>query len=311
LTALLKFRDVVENHNVRLLSVAGLVAVALAPVLCTAPALATRAQSQPQSTPAAKFEYEVASIKPDKSGSGHVSMTGADDGFTATNFPLQRLVLMAFGIQPDRLLGLPNWVASENFDIEAKMESSVADAYNKLSTNDRPLVRQQMIQALLVDRFKLAFHRESRELPVYSLVIAKNGSKLQESKIDAANPGGRSGLGQGMGVSQAGRGGPVTVTAQQIPIANLAAELSRQLGRVVLDRTGLTGKYDFVLKWTPDDSQAPSGSMLNGQPAPTASDISGPVLFTAIQQQLGLKLESGKGPVEVIVIDHIERPSGN
>jgi uncharacterized protein (TIGR03435 family) len=271
-------------------------------------------QTQSQNTNAAalpKFEYEVASIKPDKSGGGHISMTGADDGFSATNFPLQRLVLMAFGIQEDRLFGLPNWVASENFDIEAKMEGSVADAYNKLSAHDRPLVRQQMIQALLVDRFKLAFHRETRDLPIYSLVVAKNGSRLQESKIDDANPGGRSGLGPGMGVSQAGRGGPVTVTAQQIPIANLAAELSRQLGRMVLDKTGLTGKYDFVLKWTPDDIPAPAGSTQNGQPAPAALDPNGPVLFTAIQEQLGLKLESGKGPVEVIVIDHIERPSGN
>lgn len=103
----------------------------------------------------------------------------------------------------------------------------------------------------------------------------------------------------------------MTVKGQETPIANLATELSTQLGRMVLDRTGLTGKYDFVLKWTPDDSQAPSGSNLNGQPAPIAADPGGPVLFTAIQEQLGLKLEPGKGPVEVIVIDHIERPSGN
>jgi uncharacterized protein (TIGR03435 family) len=308
LTAVPKFRDVFKSRSVLLLSVFGLAIVALAPLLSTAPALAGRAQSQSQTPPAIKFEYEVASIKPDKSGGGHISMTGADDGFTATNFPLQRLVLMAFGVQDDRLFGLPNWVASENFDIEAKMESSVADAYNKLSTHDRPLVRQQMIQALLVDRFRLAFHREGRDLPIYSLVVAKNGSKLQESKIDDANTGGRSGLGPGMGVSQTGRSGPVTITAQQIPIANLAAELSRQLGRMVLDKTGLTGKYDFVLKWTPDEIPAPSGNMLNGQPAPESN---GPVLFTAIQEQIGLKLEPGKGPVEVIVIDHIERPSGN
>jgi uncharacterized protein (TIGR03435 family) len=302
-----KFHLLFDDRNASLLSAAAIIAVVVAPAI----ALASPTRCQSQSTPAVKFEYEVASIKPDKSGSGHISMTGADDGFSATNFPLQRLVLMGFGVQEDRLLGLPNWVASENFDIEVKMESFVADAFNKLSTHDRPLVRQQMIQALLVDRFKLAFHRETRDLPVYSLVIAKNGSKLQESKIDDANPGGRSGLGQGMGVSQAGRGGSVTITAQEIPIANLSAELSRQLGRMVLDKTGLTGKYDFVLKWTPDDIPAPSGSMLNGQPALAAPDTSGPVLFTAIQEQLGLKLEPGKGPVEVIVIDHIERPSGN
>ena len=289
-----RFGNVLEGCRNLLLSAAGLFAAAASLAFSLAYGAPIRAQSQ--NTPSIKFEYEVASIKPDKSGSGHISMTGADDGFTATNLPLQRLVLMAFGIQDDRLFGLPNWVASENFDIEAKMESSVADAFNKLSTRDRPLVRQQMIQALLVDRFKLAFHRETRDLPIYSLVIAKNGSKLQESKIDVANPGGRSGLGPGMGVSQAGRGGPITVTAQQTSTANLAIELSRELGRMVLDKTGLTGKYDFVLKWTPDDSQAPPGSTLNGQPAPAAPDPSGPVLFTAIQEQLGLKLEPGKDP---------------
>lgn len=175
-----------------------LVFVTVTVALGFAIALPSQAHSQLQNAAAntPKFEYEVASIKPNKSGSGHISMTGADDGFTATNFPLQRLVLMAFGIQPDRLSGLPKWAASENFDIEAKMESSVADAFNKLSAKDRSAARQQMIQALLMDRFKLAFHRENRDLPIYSLVIAKGGSKLQESKIDAANPGGRSGLGR-------------------------------------------------------------------------------------------------------------------
>jgi uncharacterized protein (TIGR03435 family) len=167
-----------------------------------------------------------------------------------------------------------------------------------------------MLQALLADRFKLAVHHETKDLPVYSLVIAKGGFKLQESKPDETDPQGRTGM-HISGSSGAMRG-------QLVSMASLAQFLYGRLNRTVLDKTGLTGKYDFMLKWTPDQNQmqpaggfqATSGGAPGGQPALVA-DAGAPDLFTAVQEQLGLKLESGKGPVEVIVIDHVERPSGN
>jgi uncharacterized protein (TIGR03435 family) len=170
-----------------------------------------------------------------------------------------------------------------------------------------------MLQALLADRFKLSIHRETKELPVYALVAAKNGPKLQEAKADATYPNGIKGPD---GVARGGmmRIGGGEVTGQGLPIANLTRMLSQQLGRTVIDKTGLTGKYDFTLQWTPDESQGPmfkgaDGAPPGGNPAPPES--SGPSLFTAIQEQLGLKLESQKGPVEIIVIDHVEKPSQN
>ena len=170
-----------------------------------------------------------------------------------------------------------------------------------------------MLQALLADRFKLTVHRETRELPVYSLVIGKNGPILQETKPDPSAP-----PAPGPAASRGGSSiriskmssGPATMTALHTSASDLADSLSVQLGRTVLDKTGLTSRYDFTLKWTADDAQLPlpSGS---APPPSLTTDPSGPTLFTAVQEQLGLKLEPGKGPVEVVVIDHVERPSGN
>jgi uncharacterized protein (TIGR03435 family) len=245
------------------------------------------------------------------------------DSFSAKNVTLMTLVRSAFGIPPgaddSRISGAPKWLDSEKYDVEAKMNSAVLDELKKLSPEESKLAQQHMLQALLADRCKFAFHRESRDLPIYSLVIAKNGPKLQEAKPVATPPadappadfggrgsrGGRGGRG-GAGIMIRGRGGPLV--GQSIPIANLVEVLSMMMGRTVVDKTGLTGKYDFTLQWTPDDAQAPSSFPPGaGQPP----DPAGASLFTAIQEQLGLKLEAGKGPVEIIVIDHVERPSGN
>jgi uncharacterized protein (TIGR03435 family) len=151
--------------------------------------------------------------------------------------------------------------------------------------------RRTMFQQILADRFKLVAHHETRELPIYQLTIGKNGSKLKESAPDdpASTKPSRKGIMFGPGR------GKVTATGGSLSMFITA--LSRQLGRIIVDKTGLTGRYDFTLEWTPDDA-APS-------------DQSGPGIFTAIQEQLGLKLEPTKGPVDVIVIDHIEKPSAN
>jgi bla regulator protein BlaR1 len=267
----------------------------------------SRAQPQAQDTTAAAPVYEVASIKPNRSGDNMVRMMTKPDGFSASGGTVQMLVQDAYGVQDFQIAGAPSWFNSERYDIEAKMDGSVAEELRKLGDDQRRLERDRMLQALLADRFQLKLHRDTKELPEYALVVAKNGSKLHEAKPGDTYANGFKGPDGGGGAGMmfmGGDGGPVT--GQAIPIANLVHLLARQLGRTVVDKTGLTGNYDFTLKWAPDESQGPPG-MDNGPPP----DSSGPSLFTAIQEQLGLRLEAQKGPVEILVIDHVERPSDN
>jgi uncharacterized protein (TIGR03435 family) len=181
-----------------------------------------------------------------------------------------------------------------------------------------PQVRK-MLQALLADRFKLALSHETKDLPVYALQVAKNGPKFHESTFkpperppDSPPPP----LGQGtrpmQGIRMNGRG-ELTVTYVDLPM--FANMLSRIVGRIVVDKTGLTGKYDFTLKWTPEEGQGPMmpggrGTGPDGA-APAPAESSGPSIFTALQEQLGLKLDSEKAPTDVLVIQHVERPSEN
>jgi bla regulator protein blaR1 len=280
--------------------------------LVDAPTIRAQSTAQSSTTAIAAFEYEVASIKPDKTSGGNVNIRTPEDGLTISNFSLGRLIQLAFGVPEYQISGAPEWANSENYDIDAKMDGATADALKKLSADDRRLARQHMLQALLIARFKLIFHRDSKELPVYWLSIAKNGPKIHVAKPGDtyANgipvPAGRGGAGVMM---MTGGVGTQTVTAQAVPIGNLLRTLATAVGRPVLDKTALTGLYDFTLTYAPDPSQLQglSGGAPGAQPADTES----PSIFTAVQEQLGLKLDSGKGPVEIIVVDHVERPSGN
>ncbi len=279
------------------------------------------AQSPAQNATAASlaYGYEVATIKPNKPSDNGVrtGMTNPPDGFTATGYTLQSLIQQAFGIQNYQISGAPAWLNSERYDIDAKMDGAVADALQKLTPEERTSARQQMLQALFADRLKLTFHRETKELPIYTLVIAKNGSKLTEAKPgDTYTNGSRGAAGRGGagGLMTTRRIGSESARAQTAPLTELVRVLAQYLGRTVVDKTGLTGNYDFTLQWATDESglQSPGSTGIPaGTPPMSATDPSGPTLFAAIQEQLGLKLESGKGPVEVIVIDHVERPSGN
>lgn len=291
-----------------------LVALALPIVFGLLYATQSRAESQDQKTAANDPVYDVASIKPNKSGTDMVRLMFSPDGLTATNGTVQMLIHAAYGVEDNQISGEPGWLNSDHYDIEAKMDSATADALHKLSEDQRRLERQRMLQALLADRFKLAIHRETKELPVYALVVAKNGPKLQEAKPGDTYPNGIKGPD---GVARAGfmRMGRGELTGQGLPMSSLVRLLTQQLGRTVMDKTDLTGKYDFTLKWTPDESQ---GAMLKGpdggQPGAASApppDSSGPSIFTALQEQLGLKLESQKGQVEILVIDHVEKPSEN
>jgi len=277
-----------------LLSAAGLLAVAVPSVSGRADATQTHAQSQAQNTAAIEPGYEVASVKPNRAGSDQSRLIFPPDGMAATNVTLQMFIRAAYGVQDYEISGAPSWLKSEKYDIEAKMNGSVADELQKLSPDQRTLKRNRMLQVLVAERFKLSLHRETKELPVYALVIATSGPKLHEAKHS---------------VMRLGRG---ELTSQGVGIALLARALSRQLGRPVLDKTGLPGYYEFTLRWTPDESQTFigfDGTIISDNARPP--DSSWPSVFAAVQEQLGLKLESQKGPVEILVIDHVERPSEN
>ena len=298
-------------------------------LLLLAAGLAPLATNQ---TPAPRPTFEVASIKPNHSAGRQAGIQMAPGGrFVATNVPLRFLVEQAYGVKSFQISGAPGWLDSERYDIEAKTEASGEDPGHdepwKLTEEQRKLREEefkQRVQALLAERCKLTVHHDTRELPIYTLVVGKNGAKLQESKDgvgpspDEFKPDGPKGEGPKMGrmngpMMRMGRG---EIIAQRMSMTMLANSLSRQLDRNVVDNTGMKGHYDFDLKWTPDEMQDAMFKGLGGggdaKPASdSAPDASGPSIFTAIDQQLGLKLESKKAPVEILVIDHIERPSEN
>jgi uncharacterized protein (TIGR03435 family) len=298
-----------------LLTAAGLLAVATPVVFGLLHAAQSPAESQAETTPAMALVFEVASIKPDKYSSRMFKFGWySPETFTATGATLQILLREAYGVENNQISGAPNWADSKRYDIQAKADKSVAEELGKGSLDQRTVKYQRMLQSLLVDRFKLTLHRETKELPVYELVIAKHGPKLEEAKPGNTYPNGIGGPGSHSGphVLQIRSG---QLVGQALPMADLARLLTRPLGRTVLDKTGLTGDYDFKLQWTPDENQLPMLEGTEGGPQGAGSarppDSTGPSMFTAIQEQLGLKLESKKGPVEVLVIDHVEEPSEN
>ncbi|MCU1248977.1 MAG: hypothetical protein JWQ49_2006 [Edaphobacter sp.] len=265
--------------------------------------------AQPDVTADVKLPaFDVVSVKPNKSDNNMVRIMAKPDGYAASNVSLKMLIQAAYGIREDLVSGAPSWADSARFDIDAKVAGSDVDALKKLSPEQRRLI----LQPLLADRFKLKIHTETKQLPLYELVVAKGGSKLKEATAGdtyANGIKGPDGVGRG-GLMRVGHG---QLTAQAVPMTSLSNMLSQQLHRTVIDKTGLTGKYDLDLTWTPDQGsdpmfRGPEGSPQRGDAAP---DSSGPSIFTALQEQLGLRLQSAKGPVETLVIDHVEMPSEN
>ena len=240
--------------------------------------------------------FEVASIKPGDPTPSRV-FTGMQRGgrFVASNASLKLLIEFAYDLRSYQVAGGPNWVDTANFTIEAIPDSQVPIPSGQAGI----LELRPMVQNLLADRFKLAVHREMKDQQVYDLVLAKGGSKLKEA------PPGRPGQPMGIRSQAPGR---LTGTSETMSI--LARVLSERLGRLVIDKTGLAEtRYDFILSWTPDPEQ-PATTAPAGNPADSA-DASGPTIFTALQEQLGLKLESTKRPVEMLIIDRVERPDEN
>ena len=227
-----------------------------------------------------KPEFDVVSIKPTISnrGGGPGPFVNTSAGRFFARGPLLFFIQYAFGLQSFQLVGAPGWVSSDRFDLEAK-EPPGSNHYAQFP---------EMLRPVLVRRFKLATRTETRQLPAYALVVAPNGHKMTVSRV---------------GDEPATRGGAGQLMATRMTMRAFASLLSRMTSRAVQDRTGVNGEFDFTLTWTPDDFQRPDPL---GRP-PVNSEA--PSLFTALQEQLGLKLESTRALVDVVVIDHVERPS--
>lgn len=255
-------------------------------------------------------EFAVASIKPDKSGSGGVRIMFGPDGFTAENIPLKLLIREAFDVNDDQISGLPDWTGSAMFDIDAKVDTADLGVMDKLTFDQR----KQMMVKLLTDRFGLKTHQETKDLPVYALVVAKGGSKLHEAKPDSTYPNGLKGPdGQAGGPGMMMFNGQGQLTGQGVPISDLTRILGQQTQRTVIDKTGLTGIYDFTLQMPPPRGPGamPKPASDGASAAGDDAQDTGPSIFTTVEDQLGLKLESQKAPLPVIVIDHIQQPSAN
>ena len=243
--------------------------------------------------------FDVASVKPNLGSSGTSTWWLQPSGrLVATNSSLRQLIVNAYDVTHDRLLGGPDWIGSDRFDVLASAPADTSES-----------TMQTLLQTLLADRFKLVLRREAREMAVYSLVIAQNDgrsgkalrpvdcktdSKAVVRKGDAPACSWLLTRQPGTGMSTYQSGG--------VNLDELAKTLTQRVGRPVINRTGLAGEFQFELSWLQDMQAAAA--------APAAAN-DGPSLFTALQEQLGLKLESSRGPVELLVIESVERPTSN
>jgi bla regulator protein blaR1 len=260
---------------------------------------ATPGQAQSQAAASVTPMFESVSIKPSQPvehGIFSKLMFSLQDGtFTARGVTLQRLIHMAYRVQEAELTGGPEWVNTQTFDIDAKLNSAITAELRKQIPNQPTFNDQAALRSLLADRFKLTLHPETRNIAVYDLVVADGGPKLQESNT------------QHMVRLERGE-----MTASGAPISLLADELSQALGQTVVDKTGLTKNYAFSLHWTPDtneDARFHAAEKAMGVTPPPSTDPNAPPLSTALEQQLGLKLEQRTDVAQrVLVIDHAEAP---
>lgn len=263
--------------------------------------------------------FEVAAVRRNTSGDGFTGLQMQPGGrLTFTNAPVRMLITRAYNVQNFQIVGGPDWLTSARYDITAKAAEG----------NTPPDQLNLMLQSLLADRFQLVLHRETRELPVYFLVKAREdgrlGSALAPAAVDCSAGRGRAGGGPPPAAAPPRAGGPGTVapaaggcrflfapgrlTVAGQPIGMVANALGAQLGRPVIDKTGLAGAYDFELTFMPEGRGMPVGPPPPGAPELPPIDPNAPSIFTALQEQLGLKLESARGPVEVLVIDSAQPP---
>jgi uncharacterized protein (TIGR03435 family) len=224
--------------------------------------------------------WDAISIKPHHSLDGSAMTRILPDGYEMVNMSIHSLVFEAFDIRSgDQITGWPSWANSDRFDVLAKMDEDTTAAFEKLNGKDHAQQWHLLMRQILEDRFAFKFHTEQRVLPVFNMIVVKQGSKLKPSAPGEAASSWMS---------------PGKFSAKALSAEAIVASIGGMAGRVTFDKTGLTGLYDIELTWSPD-----------GNPE------SGPEIFTALQEQLGLKLEPAKAPLDVVVLDHNERPSEN
>jgi uncharacterized protein (TIGR03435 family) len=234
--------------------------------------------------------FEVATIKPSQPDRPGKIFGVQGSHFRTVNTTLADMIKFAYGVQDKQIIGAPSWVESDKFDIEAQPDAPGAPNKDQVS---------MMMQKLLTDRFQLKFHKDTKELPAYVLTAAKTGQKMTKSEVPDQLP--------GLFFTNIS---PATLTVRNATMDDVCHLFqSAVLDRPVVDQTGITGKWNFLLKWTADESQF-SGMGVKVPPPSDAADAP-PPLFTAIQEQIGLKLDAGKAQIPVLVIDKVEKPSAN
>lgn len=247
-------------------------------------------QAPPPASPPA---FDVVSIHENNTatdGRHHIYNDAADSRFRTVNLSLKDLLQFAYDLPDSQILGGPSWLTTTMFDIDAKSGPAIDAQLHALPPAQARTRKRLMVQALIARRFQLAAHHETRQLPVYALVVARAGHKLKPSAST--------------GTTLDASPSRLHIVGGDDTIALLARALAQILGRVVVNNTGLSGRYDLKLAWTPDDAPNPVAAGASDSNAP-------PGIFTALQQQLGLKLESTRGPVPILVLDHAEPPSPN
>jgi len=237
--------------------------------------------------PAQKPAFEVASVKLNAhSGFSPTTLQMAGSRFSATGMPLRPLIMQVYNLRDFQIVGGPDWINTDQWDFEAVADKGATLRLVDAGNLDRFTDGSLMVQSLIEDRFQFKSHRETRELPVYELTVAKNGPKIKPSTES------------GPGTRRVARG---EIELQSLPFAVFVYALARQLDHALIDKTNLNGLYDLKFQWNTELKAGADPSPLSDRP----------LLFTALQEQLGLKLQSSKGPVEVLVIDSVSKASEN
>jgi uncharacterized protein (TIGR03435 family) len=254
--------------------------------------------------PAKRWSYDAVSVKQNKSDTDGLLTMMRGDVYSGNNMRIINLVSQAYDIKQDLIFGMPGWTDGAHFDVEAKMSPEDAEAFNKLTLEERKAASKVLLLDILKERFHLKAHVETKQLPIYDLVIAKGGLKMKATTEGDTDPNvvkGPDGKARrGLLHFQDGM-----LTDQGVEIfPTLVGQLTNLMHRMVIDKTGLKGRFDVTLKYAPD-RDAPAGAD-NGLPQDDA-----PSIFTALEEQLGLKLQPDKGPVDTVVIDHVEQPTEN
>ncbi|HEY4839135.1 MAG TPA: TIGR03435 family protein [Candidatus Acidoferrales bacterium] len=293
-------------------------AILFAVTLATATQCSAQSQTQTAASNSPASTYDVVSIKPTKSATRFGRFINTPDGLTAENITVKELIQRAYGIMAGtddgRIADGPNWLATERFDIDAKMDGEAAEASQKLNPDALRILRQQMLQGLLANYFKLTINRESRQLQRYTISVAKGGPKLQEATPEevAANA---ARVAAGRNAGELYKNVPGGEAFKSFSMTLFVQRLSQLLERPVIDETGLKGLYDFELIWYgpgvgPASAPVPPGAAGVQSAIPSTNDDDDSGVIDAAKK-LGLKLDRGKGPVEVIVVTHVERPAEN